>query len=530
MSLLHMKKIMNFRPFVLFALSLILGICLATFIFVTENLKLVFLIFFSLMFVCSVILTVVFKARFLKYLTTCLLLVVISVGYMFNFHHKVNSVMKYNDSDVLITGRICSNYKTTESGKLGIILDDVTILNEDNETEIDGKIQIYVSSENFDLEDLKVGRYVSALGIMYVNDFNDKSGYSLSSLSNKVYASCFVSYQTFKFDNDFDISVDEKIRFNIYERLKSYDLDYADIGYGMLFGDSSMIDGDIVSAFRTTGIAHILAVSGLHVSIVAMLVSFALRLFKCSKKTNVIIMAIILLGYCYLCNFSVSVVRASLMTLIFLYMKARGKCYDRLSALAFSACVILVLCPIKLFNISFVLSFMAVLSIILLTDVFESLFDKCFHKKMSGTLALIFAVQVGLVFVQLYFFKKYTPLSIVCNFISIPVSVFAFNLMIFGLIFSFLPFMSFVLLGFDYLMGLVVKFNYTLSKIGLAFATNNLSFLIVILGAIIIVLLSNYIFIRKRHKVVGVSLLMVLSTILLVLWQKWTRQTSVTLL
>lgn len=514
-----MKKIMNFRPLVLFAMSLILGVVLATFVFVSENLKLVFLIMFLLTLVCSIILIVIFKAKFLKYLAVSIALIVFAVGYMFGVQHKINNLAKYNETEVVISGRICSNYKFTDSGKLGFLIDNVCVIDENGRKEIDGKIQVYVSPDNFDLSSLKIGKYISSLSTLYVNDLTDKSGYALSAISNKVYASGFLEYQSFKFDDKFKISIDERVRQSVYNKLKSYDLNYADVGYGMLFGDSNMVDKDVVSAFRTTGIAHILAVSGLHVSILAMLVSFVLKLLKCSNKTNVILMAIILLLYCYLCDFSVSVVRASLMTIMFLYFKLKGKCYDRLSVLALSACLILIVCPIKLFNISFVLSFMAVLAITLLFDVFEWLFDKCFHKKLSGSLALIFAVQVGLVFVQLYFFKNYTPLSIVCNFISIPVSILAFDLLIIGLLISVIfPFMSFLMGGFDYLIGLVVKFNYTISKVGFAISATSLSFLIVIFGIAIMLLLSNFVFIKKRYKAVGVSLFMVLSTILMLLW------------
>lgn len=518
-NLSQMKKIMNFRPFVLFALSLILGIILATFVFVTENLKLVFLIIFLLMFACSIILVVIFKAKFLKYLSVCLLLIVVPVSQMYGMHKKINSNMQYNEMEVVIAGRICSNYKFTSSGNLSLMIDNVEIVGADFKDKIDGKVQIYARPEHFDLAELEIGRFISAFGVIRINNFNDGSDYVLSNLSNEIVASSYVSYSSFSLKDEYKTSIDEKVRSEIYAKLKSFNIHYADIGYAMLFGDSSTIDADVISAFRTTGIAHILAVSGLHVSIVAMFVSFILKIFKCPKNANVVVMAIVLLIYSYLCNFSVSVVRASVMTLMYLYLKARGKCYDRLSALSLSACVILLINPIKLYNISFILSFMAVLSITLLTDVFEWLFDKCFHKKMSASMALIFAVQVGLVFVQLYFFKNYTPLSIVCNFISVPVSMLAFDVLIVGLIISsMLPFMSFIVLGYDYLMGLVVKFNYTLSKVGFAFAVNNLNFLIIIFGMAIVILLSNYVFIKKRYKAVGITLFVIFSTILLFVW------------
>lgn len=512
----YMKKFMNFRPFVVFALSPIFGIILATCVFVSYDLKLVFFCLFTMGFICSVIVAAIFKTKFLKYLMVCLLLATVPIGQIFHKHHELKDNAKYHEMELVIHGRISTNHKTTTSGNLSFVIDDVTLIGSDFKENVKGKLQIYISPKNYDLSKIEIGRYISTFGKIRVIGFGDESKFTLSNISNDIVASSFVSYASFKFEDNKKILPDEMVRNSVYEKLQSFDAEYSDIGYAMLFGDSLSVDADIVDAFRTTGIAHILAVSGLHISILVALISFILKLFKCSNKSVFWIMVVVLFAYSYLCNFSVSVVRASLMSLLYLYLKVRGKCYDRLSALAFSACVILLFSPVKLFNVSFVLSYMASLSIILLADMFEKILEKGTHKKLASSLALIFAVQVGLVFVQLYFFKKYTPLSIVCNFISIPVVVLSFNILVIGLIISYvLPFMSFIVLGFDYLMSLVVKFNYTISKIGLFVAINNLNFWIVIFGIVMITLISNYVFAKKRYKAVGVSIFAVLSTILL---------------
>ena len=529
MCLIQMKKIINFRPFVLFAMSLIIGIVLATFVFVTENLKLVFFIFFLMLFIASIIVAIIFKAGFLKYIAICLLLIVIPIGQMFHIHHEMNKNLDFDETEVVICGRIAENYKFTNTGNLKLEIDNIEIIGADFKHNIKGRVVLYSNPANYNLEKLDVGRNVSVFGKIRLNNFEKESKYLLSNLSNGVVGSCYVNYSSFNIKEEIDKTFDEKIRGEVWNKLQNFDTEYADIGYAMMFGDSSQIDEDVISSFRTTGIAHLLAVSGLHVSIIAMMISFLLGLLKLPKGANFAVMSVLLFAYCYLCSFSVSVVRASLMSLLYLYLMARGKCYDRLSALAFSICVILIINPLKLFNVSFILSFVAVYAITLLTKLFEDLFDKVCHKKLSKTIALIFAAQVGLILVQLYFFKNYTPMSIVSNFISIPVATIAFVLLIITtLISSVLPFMSFMTIGYDYLMGLVVKFNYTLSKIPLIVSVNNLSFWIVLFGLLTITLCSDFVFVKKRYKAVGVSIFAIICTILLFVWVlniKWTRQT-----
>ena len=136
---------------------------------------------------------------------------------------------------------------------------------------------------------------------------------------------------------------------------------------------------------------------------------------------------------------------------------------------------------------------------------------------MSKSLAVIFAVQFGLIFIQLYFFNKYSPISIVSNFVLIPVSTIAFIVLMFGTFVSLIfPFMSFILSIYDFLIGIVVKFNFTLSKSALVIMINNMNIFIVLLGLIFIVLISDYLFIKKRYKFIGASLVLELALALLI--------------
>lgn len=497
-------------------MSLIVAISLAIFVFVSENLRLGLLIFAIISSICAIICVFIFKTKFLKLIFVCLLLSTFAIGQIYAKTIEFNDNKKYANEELVVSGRICSNYKFTTSGNLSFYLDNLEIIGANFSDKVDGKFVVYTNPEQYNLDDFEIGRSVFVFGKIRINFLNDDSKYSLSNLSNNVIGSCYAGYNNITINNKIDKHFDEKVRSVVFNKLSSFDLEYSDIGYAMMFGDSTSIDDDVESAFRTTGIAHLLAVSGLHVSIIALLVSFVLKLFKVSKMTNFVIMFALLLFYSYLCDFSVSVLRASIMTLFLLYLRARGKCYDRLTALSISLCLILIIDPLKLFNVSLILSFMAVLSIILMMKVFEGLFEKCFHKKISGSLALIFAVQVGLGLVQLYFFNNYSVMSLICNFISVPIATIAFVLLILGIVVSaMIPFMSFICLGYDYLMGLVVKFNYTISKAGFVFSLNNFNFLVVILGIMLLLFLSDHIFIKKRYKAIGASVCLILSTIMI---------------
>ena len=480
------------------------------------NLKLVFLIMSALVFVCLVILTTIFKKKFIVLLSVAVLVFAVPICVIFANQKECNNNMKYNGEELVVSGRICENYSFSSGGYLCLTLDNIEIIGANFNDELDGKMRVYISPQNNDLSKLTIGRFVSCFGEVNVNNFNDGSKYSLSNLSNNIVATTFAKYSSLNLKDKTDVCLDEKARDYVYHKLQSFDVEYAEIGYGIMFGEDSFIEENIIESFRTTGIAHILSVSGLHISIIVGVIIFILSKLKTSNYANLAIMSIILIIYAYFCDFSVSVIRASIMAFMFLYFKARHKNYDRLSSLALSAFLILLFKPLKLFNVSFIMSYVSVLAIILLMRLFERLFDKCMYTKMAKSLAVIFAVQLGLILVQLYFFKRYSPISIVCNFISIPISTIAFIVLIIGTLISLVfPFMSFILKIYDFLIGIVVKFNFTISKSVLVIMINNMNFFVVLLGLIFIVLISDYLFIKKRYKAIGASSIFMLALILL---------------
>lgn len=511
-----MKKIANFRPIVMFVLSLILGIIFAVFVFQSKTLKLIFFALAVVFALCFLIMNFKFKSKLLAIIAISAILFSIPIISIYFKQTSLNKISKYNAEEIVVSGRVCENYTFSNKGYLCLTLDDVNFIGADYKDNIKGKVRIYVSRQGCDLSLLEIGRYVSCFGEVITNNFNDGSEYSLSNLSKNIIAVIFAKSYSLNVSDKVSVMPDEMVRSYVYGKFKEYNVDYAEIGYGIMFGESAFIDEDIVQAFRTTGIAHILAVSGLHISIIVAVFMFVLKRLKTSDYTNLIIMTIILFIYAYLCRFSVSVVRAGIMSLMFLYFKARHKCYDRLSSISFSAICILLFSPLKLFNISFILSYTAVLSIVLLTNLFERLLSKIFYRKLASSLATILAVQFGLIFVQLYFFKSYSPVSIICNFITIPISTFAFIALIVGTIVTLcLPFMSFLLKVFDYLMSLIVKFNYTISKSAVILAVNNLNIFVVLLGLFLIILISDYLFIKKRYKAIGAISIIALNLILL---------------
>ena len=146
--------------------------------------------------------------------------------------------------------------------------------------------------------------------------------------------------------------------------LKSFDSDTAGLVIAVLFGDKSFISDEVYSLFRSSGVAHIMAVSGLHLSIWVLFVMRAVGFSGLDERKAAVFLLIFTALIMAFADFSGSILRAGLMMLLYLLGKAAGKQTDPLESLGFAAVVILLLNPYASFNLSFLLSFSATLAII----------------------------------------------------------------------------------------------------------------------------------------------------------------------
>lgn len=133
--------------------------------------------------------------------------------------------------------------------------------------------------------------------------------------------------------------------------------------------DSGMTDGRRMT-FASAGLSHILALSGLHVGLIAMVVSIGLwPLYRIGNRRAVEIVTIVVLWlYAGISGFSPSVTRAVIMATVYLAGRITQQKSSPLNSLCLAALVILLFDPGALTSVGFQLSFAAVLAIILFSE------------------------------------------------------------------------------------------------------------------------------------------------------------------
>lgn len=161
----------------------------------------------------------------------------------------------------------------------------------------------------------------------------------------------------------------------------------------MLTGDTSFTEQEVLNAFRLSGIAHVFAVSGLHIGLFSSLFSVLAKAFKLSGAKKCAFVLIPTLFYAGVCGFSSSALRAFTMLSVIMLSELFGFKHDRLSALALAAVILAMINPFCIFGAGWLLSFAAVGGIILLAPPLKR--GATVLGKAGESLSVTLAAQLG---------------------------------------------------------------------------------------------------------------------------------------
>lgn len=212
---------------------------------------------------------------------------------------------------------------------------------------------------------------------------------------------------------------------------------------GMLLGEKSFIPSHLKEIFAEAGIMHILAVSGLHVGIIAMALLALLSMLKLPNKFKLFTLILILITYASITGFRPSVLRATIMFILLIGGKLINRSRNLNISLFFAGFLILLLNPLILYDAGFLLSFIVTFFIINLSPILQRLFSKIVVW-IKNPLAVSTAAWVGIFPLSAYFFSKVSIISIISNIFIIPLTGIA---VILGFITFFIGFVSISLAG-----------------------------------------------------------------------------------
>lgn len=452
-----MRNLINFRPALFCAISLIVGILSAFLIISTSYIWLIIIL--SIFAISLLLFLLLSRKNIHKKAIFCIICSLVALVGGISCAHSIKS---YSDADLgninlFVEGKVIEVYEI-DGGKS-------YFLNEVNFSGIRNfkskyKLSLYVFGySDFDIGD-KLSFYstVNDVSLIYEQKLNIQNVASLYKYNSTVDVN-----EITLIDNNKNLF--ETLNTSIRDVLKSgLDKDEFSISYALMCGVSEYMDEELIYSYRQAGVAHIFAVSGLHIGFMASIVSFILSKLHANKTLTLFLSIAVLILYSGVCGFSTSSLRAVIMFSVIILSRMLGKKYDSLSSISLACILILLFSPLQLFCVGFQLSFAVVLGIILLSSKISKLF-KFLPNKLSSSLGAVLSAQIAGFPILLDVFGSVTSISIIMNLLLLPlVSIIFVALFLLTIISLVIGYYSYILFPVNIILkainGLIKLIDY----------------------------------------------------------------------
>ena len=195
----------------------------------------------------------------------------------------------------------------------------------------------------------------------------------------------------------------------------------------LILGQRLELDKETIADYSNAGVIHILAISGLHISIIYFFIVFLLKPLKrirFGKELQLLIVLLLLWIFAFLTGLPASVTRA---VTLFSFVSI-GAYFNRpkatFNAIAISALLILLVKPNAIFDIGFQLSYAAVISIVLFQPFYKKLYftKNKIVRYFTDIVLVSLAAQIGVLPLSLYYFNQLPLLFLMANLVIIPIA------------------------------------------------------------------------------------------------------------
>ena len=320
------------------------------------------------------------------------ILLVLSLIYSFIFINFIIVKSEYKDGDKNLYGTVIDYKKSKDKTTIWLKGKEKVLVN-------------YYSDIN-----VSYGDYIYVYGVF--KKPKEKSNFNLFNykrylLSNKINYVVTASKITIIKKND---NVFYTLKNNLLKRVESANKSKGYI-LAFLYADKSLIEKDVYTKYQKIGVSHLFAVSGMHVSLISIVLLKLLN--KIKERKRYIIVSIFLSIYLFLTNFTMSMVRATFQFILFFINKSFKLNIDNSNLVLFLFSILVIINPYNIYNIGFLFSFIISFTLIRCSKLIKG---KFIIKSLKTSLISFFSSMPVLInnFFEVNF------LGIILNIIYIP--------------------------------------------------------------------------------------------------------------
>lgn len=330
------------------------------------------------------------------------------------------------------------------------------------------KKKFYIGGKN--LEDISKGDYVRAE--IEITEISENKNFNLPSIRSyyqreniwgSAKALALTKYENTKFLSSSKYRLLKKIDQSIEENLSA---DNSPIIKKLVLADSSSLGKDTRQAYSDAGLAHLLAISGLHIYIIIFCLDLLLKKVNLSYNLRFSFIIVVLTFYAYILDFTPSVSRAILMYALKGVFEISNRKVSNLSVVFISLIIILSLKPMAIFDLGLQLSYLSVLGILILNPRLNPKRQEGIY----GLFTLYASVNIMILPLLIYNFNNFNIFSFFINLLISPVIIFILILSYLAILLDLIFSLNFLYLFIDqiltasnfYLQVFLEKFDFYL--------------------------------------------------------------------
>ncbi len=437
------------RPLIPLLIALIAGITAGNIVHLPDIVAVLLFLIFFIVFSLSII------KKWKRYIVCSLILSLFFLGvlninlYLYQKPRNTDISLHTGKDKLTIEGLICKNPRVFPH-KTFLVVSTTKIIKNGGSIPVNGKILLSVRHNK---QHFKYGDFIRAkTRLKKPHNFNNPGGFDYEryllyrgiKVRGYIDNSAKIVIIRRNIGNIFKIHL-ENFRTSIRKLFSTTSPNYeGEILQALILGEKGGIPEDILENFKRTGISHVLAISGLHIGIIAFL---SLILVKtCMKsseylllrfnifKISLLFATIPIIIYAFIAGLGISTIRATIMILTFLLSVLLDRERDILNTVALVAFIILIIAPASLFDVSFQLSFAAVTAIVIITPRFSIFIPKwnaeeneppSLKRKITLNIMLFIIVSLAATLGTLpliaFYFNRLSTVTLLSNIMIIPI-------------------------------------------------------------------------------------------------------------
>jgi len=183
----------------------------------------------------------------------------------------------------------------------------------------------------------------------------------------------------------------------------------------LILGDKTDVDKETLNSYQINGISHLFAVSGMHVSLLAVILLFLLKNLKLNEKKRYLIVILFLIFYLFLTNYTPSILRSVIFFILLTINKLYYFHIKQLNLLLLTLSILLVFNPYIIYDVGFQFSFVVIFFLILFGDYINLQTNYAKNLLLVSFVSFLAGIPI-----LIYNFFEINFLSIIINLFMVP--------------------------------------------------------------------------------------------------------------